>query len=366
MSTTMQCEQPQVVGRFYAHTGTLPLSALVGGVIRGSLAAVLGGGIYAFADIYIPLIYARIILVLGFGVLLGVVPARTMLSAKVRNTPAVLLVTLLVALVGYYVCWGAWIYGKALQWNQSVPMQEILLEPLRMWDVINAINDSGTWTIGHGNENVRGGALWLVWLIEAGIIFFTALKVAARMSNSTPFCEKCRQWCTAPRTIAQTVAVDAGELRQRLLGQDIAFARALPRYPAALGYFLSWSYQQCPACKQFSTLSVTSMNITRNKKGKISKSKKEIIRQLILDANQIQELADPPQVPATPIAGISVPVLSAESAVAVANAPLAAVPPRSSASATAFPASGLSVPAQSVINPTPHAQPASDDQLLDL
>ena len=53
-----------------------------------------------------------------------------------------------------------------------------------------------------GGLSAETAQLWIVWLVEAGLIFGIAAYAARRVANGGAFCETCGQWAAGPRTIA--------------------------------------------------------------------------------------------------------------------------------------------------------------------
>jgi hypothetical protein len=271
---------------------------LFAGVVVGAVAAIVGGVTYGYADHYIPFIYIRGFMTFFFGALLGWAPARAMLKANVRNTGAVVLLSFLIALAGYYVAWIAWIC--ALYQELNVPISEVRLvaSPHSMYRIILRLNELGAWGTDRGP--VKGVLLWIVWLLEAVMIFATAAAIARRIARKRPFCETCRRWAAGPITIASTCVLGPTEIKQRLESRQYDFVPQLPRFGGIAGEYLAWEYHQCPACKEFNTLSVTRIKLARDKRGRTRKTRRIIIDKLLLAAPDLTRLQAKPAVPTPP------------------------------------------------------------------
>ena len=93
----MKYRERNKVGR--RHSGQAPFLALLMACAVGIIAVIPTAIIYAAGDIYIPLVYARILLCIGLGFMIGVVPGRIMRIGKVRNN---LIAFLVVSITVYF------------------------------------------------------------------------------------------------------------------------------------------------------------------------------------------------------------------------------------------------------------------------
>ncbi|MGD0766933.1 MAG: hypothetical protein ABSB42_01790 [Tepidisphaeraceae bacterium] len=285
--------------QYYSHSGQVPPAGLFAGVLVGAVAAIVGGVAYGYADHYLRFLYLHIVMTFAFGALLGWAPARAMLTASVRNTGAIVMLSFLTALAGYYVAWIAWLCALYQDLNVPISVTRLLASPQWMYRIILHLNEFGVWGMERGSP-VKGDLLWAVWLIEAVIIFTTAAAISRRIARKRPFCETCRQWAAGPLTIASTSVLDAADLKQRLESRQYDFVPQLPRYGGIAGEYLAWEYYQCPACKEFNALSVTRIIVARDKRGRTRKTRRTIIDKLLLAASDLARLQAKPAAPAPP------------------------------------------------------------------
>jgi phage FluMu protein Com len=298
-AVTQSTAQPYT-NQYYSHSGQVPPAGLFAGVVVGAVAAIVGGVAYGYADHYLRFIYLHVVMTFAFGALLGWAPARAMLTAKVRNAGAVVLLSLLTALAGYYVAWIAWLCALYQDVNIPISATRLVASPHRMYRIILRLNELGVWGMDRGSP-VKGELLWSVWLIEAAIIFATAVGISRKIARKRPFCENCGRWAAGPLGIASTSVLDAADLKQRLESRQYDFVPQLPRFGGIAGEYLAWEYYQCPACKEFNALIVTRIQMTRDKRGRTRKVRRAIIDKLILSASDVARLqAKPPPPPPPP------------------------------------------------------------------
>jgi hypothetical protein len=276
---------------YYTESGVVPAVGPAAGLIVGILVSLIGGAVYGYADHYIHFIYIRGFMTFGFGALIGWATAKTMVKAHVRNTGSILLFTLVAAIVGYYTAWIAWL--SALFANSNAMTHLFLSSPRWVWHMILTLNALGVWSIQDGPP-VSGFALWIVWLIEMGAIFLSALSVARSIARKRPFCENCSQWTVGPRVIASTATLDPADLRERLESRQFDFVPQLPVYNGVAPEYLEWNAYKCEACKDFNALSVVKIRVQRNKRGKTQRTRKTIIDKLLIAAPDLDRLQTRP------------------------------------------------------------------------
>jgi hypothetical protein len=306
-----------------------------------------------------------LLLAIAFGFFVGRIPALVMRKANVRNASAIVAVSMGIAALGYYLSWVIWIYAVISKYRRSASLLRFIQRPQVIWHWILRFNEVGTRTLGSGSSAtpISGIALWIIWALEALCIFGGAWAAVKELARNIPFCERCQKWCSGLRGFARTKPSEPGDLKTRLEAGDMDFMPALPIFSGDLGRYFQWSYNQCPQCKTFNTLTVADVTATRNKKGKISRVKKNLIRQLILDAGQLQRLM-PPQIAAAVATGAPPPMLlPAALPATVANPPPIPAAASKPPAPLAPPAPPISAPVQA---PSPAPRPAGGDQLLDL
>jgi len=290
--------------QYYRHSGIVPPMGIAAGLGGGLLCAVLAALVYAYADLYMPIIYGNFLLTVGFGAFAAYAPARLLHAAKVRNTAVVWATVGVVTLAAYYFCWIFWLYALFQKASHPINFLAFVNHPRALLLLIPIINESGTWSFGHiGSTStpVSGIVLWFVWATEAAVIFLVAFKTTRAMASARIFCEKCACWSAPAKIIAKTAAVSPGDLQPRLEAGDFTFVPTLPHWDGRPGIHYRWEIHQCKSCKELNTLTVSSVDTTINKKNTSTKIKK-LVETLILQPGDIQAMTTPPPAPVNPAA----------------------------------------------------------------
>lgn len=182
--------------------------ALVGIVVAVALSFIYHHVLY-----WIPLIYANFLATLGLGFALGAIGAFIVNTGKVRSILLTLVVGLLMTLAAlggkYYFQYQQMLTDivafemkdPKLADVDPVEMREFVGERVTFMEHINIRAEEG-WNIGRGGGGapVSGIFVYVIWLIEFGIVVFFAVTVALNAANE-PFSEKLGEWASEEEVV---------------------------------------------------------------------------------------------------------------------------------------------------------------------
>ena len=285
-------------GQYYRHSGVVNLPGVLTAALIGAVVAIVGGIVYAYAVRFIPIDKLNALACLGFGCVLGFVPATVLLKRKVRNLPVSLAVIGVVAVLGLYTAWVAWeaIIMSAVTAPHFGPLQRFL-HPVAVVQLAVRINEVGTWgtsSVGSSTapEATKGTALAVIWAVEALTILGVPLAAGKLVLGSSPFCDACDRWCEAATTVRFTAPVDGKVLRQKLEAGDFAHVAALG--PPTANGGMEFKRQHCNKCGRLNTLTVTRQSVTRDRKGKVKKKRSTVvINKLLVTPDDLRQMAAP-------------------------------------------------------------------------
>ena len=288
--------------RYYHHSGQFSPGGALVALFLGLLVGVPVAFGYAWLIHWDPIIYINGIAAVLFGLLLGTLTEKFLVSRKCRSATVAGAVAFLVALGSYYFSWAVWL-------NATMTRGSILdfLKPLNMLGVILLVNEQGVWT-DHGDA-IKGALLWVVWAAEAGIILGCAVYMATHEMLEATFCEGCEMWakeqegvCTVAAGTAPPVTDKAGfwdyfkglkqhaaDLKTRLENKDLAYIEQLgPVGPDTIAWY-RLDLHSCPQCNMTHTLRVTRfMRRIKGKKVQKQTDDKEVLRQLLLSSSEAE------------------------------------------------------------------------------
>lgn len=267
-------------GRYYEHSGTVPPLGLLLALLFGIIAAVFLAVIYGYAIFYIPFIYLNFFLTVGFGALVGYAVFLGAKVGKVRNPALVLACGALMGLFAEYAGWVSWMYAASKQ-------QALLLAPLDVWGAINELSAKGAWSIF--GLTPSGFALWVVWGVEAIMIVGLAAIASWSSLKSLPFCERCRRWAEQKETMPRyEYLTNPDDFKKQLeLGNQSAF-KTMKRASGGLKQYAEVVLSNCSRCQQMPLVGVDLVTVSVDTKGKESKSKKQVVENLIADSATVE------------------------------------------------------------------------------
>lgn len=267
---------------YYKESGAL---GTMGPVVMGATAVIgslLLGAIYGYINFYMPFIYLSFLLTIGCGIGMGFLLGKSALLGKVRNQKAVMAFALLAGLLAEYFGWVFWIH--------AFTEQEVLsFSPLSVFGMMGVISEEGVWAIF--DYAPSGAVLYIIWLIEAGIIVGATFLIAIGNSAGIPYCENCDKW------------VESEVLSSRLdhIVQPEAFVQALESDPleaiSTLGKVDAREPRRtkvdlliCNSCNKEFYLSVSQVYIEIDDEGKAEEKEDTLVENLIINQQTYESL----------------------------------------------------------------------------
>jgi hypothetical protein len=264
-----------VTERYYKHSGKFNLAGVFLIILLCSIVTPLLSIIYAYGIHYIPLIYVNAFLTLGLGLLVGMTVSIGAKTGKVRNMALVFLFGLLFGLFAEYCSWVSWIYILS-------DHQQLLPHPQALLEIMQPLAANGMWTVFGWTPT--GMALYAIWLIEGIMIVGFAGLMAYAGLNDLPFCEQCMVWTLKQHTSHPLEPVtNTSSMVTQLEQKNLSGLKGLMKAEAGGSAYTQLELKQCPNCQQDGYLTLKSVTISTDEKGKSSKKEATVLENLILD-----------------------------------------------------------------------------------
>ena len=262
-------------------------AAPAGGVIFALACGAIGGAVvatvYALLLAYVPIIgWISFILTGGFGVLAGFAISFGLNLGKIRNRSVALVVAAASATIAFYVAWVVWVWAIF----DGAPLLEVA-NPANLFHSVLIINEKGAWSLK--GFTPTGAVLWGLWGLEALIIYGCALVIGVSGSSS-PFCEKCGDWCEETEGVRMFDA-DTGEenLRSRLETRDLScLTETEPPQDDTHFYRVDLAY--CTNCAELWCMSLVRVRITFDKDGDASTDTTDVVRHMLISREEAEAL----------------------------------------------------------------------------
>lgn len=183
----------------YQHSGKLGLGPILLPAAGIPLLLILAL-IYAYINVYNPIGgYITLLIILGYAFVCGLVIATLLKLGKVRNSRFCFVSAVVGGLLSLYFAWVFFLYVLAHRFDlMEVGVLQLLFNPFAVLSVMNEINKTGWFSIKGATPS--GIFLWILWLIEAGIILGVVTLAGSAAVDDEMFCEKCDRWCEVAET----------------------------------------------------------------------------------------------------------------------------------------------------------------------
>lgn len=276
-------------GRF--RLGTLLLTP------AAMLAMVCAGFVYFLALKWIPLIYVNGLITVGIGALAGFIGGSAVRLGHCRNTMAAIVIGLLLGATGLLAKFGfqyrdySQRIAELVAEEQDVPeqdAQQLIDATFSFTDFLQFRTEEG-WNIGRAGRDgtpISGPFVWLFWAIEAGVILYFAVFNPRDVARA-PYNEELSTWASEEEDLA-TIPVypEVVNTTKRVIDLDV-----LLKPPKATeeneGHFLHYSIKSIPGEEmEAAYLSIQHIEVTVNKKGETSTTKKDLWNYVALTPEQ--------------------------------------------------------------------------------
>jgi len=270
--------------KYYKHSGAVPLTGLVTMALYGAAGALICSVIYGYADYYIPWIYLNLLLLVGFGGVVGWCVGLGGKRGQVRNPLVMAGFGLLAGGLAEYAQWVAWVFASSKQ-------ELIALTPAQLWAVIQYVDQNGAWSVF--DSTPTGWELYIYWGLEAFVIAGMSALVAGLYLSTAAYCENCSRWADEKQSIKPLEPVaDPKSLKSRLEQGDLSGLKTLKKLPVEAAAFTELNLKKCSACAQSNFLSLDAVTISVDKKGKKNRHTRKLLQNLVLNSDQYRTLKD--------------------------------------------------------------------------
>ncbi len=193
------------MAKYYRPSGKFSPLAFVGFIALALFVFPVLSSAYALAIRFVPFIYIRVLLTVGFGFSISYLVSKVIIRfGQIRNGRLAFGMGALSSLFSYYFHWVVWIVVLFRSVGSSeesmgvfAQITNLALDPGTLIDMVRLLNITGTW--GVGDSATSGFFLGFIWVVEAVIIIGMGILFSwAKFSD--PFDESTGKWIT-PETL---------------------------------------------------------------------------------------------------------------------------------------------------------------------
>jgi hypothetical protein len=254
----------------YVHSGIVPASGAILALLMGLSTAIVGGLVYAFAAWWMNWGPIRFLLMLVFAVSVGGFIAVGANRGKIRSPLFNTVLALLCSAVGLWIYWGA--YDVARHGLAVAPAAWTPAGLARHGEELFA---DGSFTM-KGRQRIDGWLLVGCWIAEG--LAVTGIVVAlSRLDAQRPFCETCLEWTNSTTGLMRFQADGQEPAWNEVLSGDLpALAVFSPTTPNTSPH-VRLDLASCPKCEHTNYVTLTTVTITKNKKGEDKTTERAMI-----------------------------------------------------------------------------------------
>jgi hypothetical protein len=278
---------------YYRLSGEVTVAGLAAGLGGGLAAGMVLSFVYSYLIRFIPFVYLNVFCAIGYTILVGCATGTLLRMGKMRNTAVGVFVGIVVAFASYYFCWAIWLSIIASGNEYSISSFTLAQHPLGLWELMQAVNEKGAWSIGLGlrvGGTVSGTALWIVWGLEALMVLVGAPFGTWMTMTMDPFCEACQKWCAEEKDVLSIRPAEASELTRRFEAKDFMFLKEVGAKREGDAEWFRLDLHRCPGCGMTNTLSMQQEKLMVDKKGKATVDSRGVIKQLLLTEAEVRNL----------------------------------------------------------------------------
>lgn len=256
------------------------------GLLMGPILITILCIIYAYIDVYNPIIYLTLLVFLGL--LFGIVIIQKIVIkiSKCRNKNSSIIYGSIVGLFGVYSSWCSFLYVMFRQENLQIELLDLMLNPTMIYELANTISIDGYYSLF--GITVKGGFLWGIWGVEAIGIIVAGAAGGLTVMHEEIFCEDCNKWAEDInfdlRLYAKGFAITENQIKS-----DVMVLLDYPKTESNFEEHLKVNIHRCSKCENTITIDVDLMLYEVNENGKIDEKKEDFSKVYILSDIQFNQ-----------------------------------------------------------------------------
>lgn len=254
------------------------------GILLGPILVTLLSIIYAYIDVYNPIVYLTLLVFIGLLVGIFIVQKLVIRLSKCRSKGSSIIYGILTGLFGFYASWCTFLY--VMFRKEDVPMEllDLMLSPSLVYEMAQSLSVDGYFTLLRGGT-VKGGFLWFIWIVEAiGIIGAGALGGLAVIHEEI-FCEGCNRWAE-DINFDMRLAIDNKGITKEIIETDIEKILNFDKLENLNSEHIKVNLHQCSKCQNTNTIDIDFITYETNDKGEVKEKNEDFSSVYILSTNQ--------------------------------------------------------------------------------
>lgn len=253
------------------------------GILLGPILVTLLNIIYAYIDVYNPIVYFTLLVFIGllFGII--IVQKIVIRLSKCRSKSSSIIYGIVTGLFGFYASWCTFLYVMIRKADLPVELLDLMQSPSLVYEMAQIISVDGYFTLF--GATIKGGSLWFIWIVEAiGIIGAGALGGLAVMHEEI-FCEECNRWAE-DLNFDMRLAIENKDVTKGIIETDILKILNFDKLDNPNSEHIKVNLHQCPKCQNTNTIDIDLMTYETNDKGEVKEKSEDFSNVYVLSQTQ--------------------------------------------------------------------------------
>ena len=264
-----------------------PGNILLTGLLISPILAILISIIYAYIDVYNPIVYFTLLVYIGYLVAIVLIQKLVIRLAKCRDTKSASIYGLIVGFFAIYANWCTFIFVLIQKEDYPIELFDLLSNPKEILDIMNSLSIDGYYTL-FGME-VKGGFLWFIWIIESIGILLAGIAGGLSVMDEEVFCEDCNRW-TEDINFNQRLSNKDETTVRSAIDHDLKKLLSIPFAEENESPHIRVNLHHCSKCQNLSTIDVDLIKLETNKKGEVEEEKEDYSPVFILSKQDYQNI----------------------------------------------------------------------------
>ena len=281
--------RPSDSAMFYRPPSRVDVGRTVVGFTFAAVLVAAAAYLYGLGLPEVTALLPRLATVVVTAVVVGLLAGIPVRYGRVRVPVLAAAMGAVLASLAVYVMWLSWTHRVLLDHRVSIPAARLAIRPVPLLQFIVHLGRVGTWSY-HG-DTINGPALYLCWLIEAGLFLSAGTLIPTRMLyDSAPVCGDCggraQRVPDLPRFHGDTQAAVVSAVE----GRSFAALVGLPPAPHADAPEVTVRLMSCRKCGHLNVLTVSRIAWHRNANRRLTVKTTKLLDGLLLTADEAARL----------------------------------------------------------------------------
>lgn len=255
MSASLLNYRPSPSAVYYRPPKRLEFRRTLFSLVTAAVAVVVGAALYAKILPQLSHLAFRGGAVVAAAIAIGVAATAVVRYGKVCSPIVAASIGTSLSLLALYAMWVTWLHDVVAGAGGTVGYLALVRHPVPLWLLLRAVGETGTWE--YTGATIKGVALFIIWVGEAGIMLaagvFSAIKSAG---SAQEICLACGTPCTSAGKLPRFAADRQTDMIAAIENRDFAAVASHPAPQHEDAPELSLRLVGCSQCGQTQILTL--------------------------------------------------------------------------------------------------------------